>query len=284
MKPELKDICRYMDFLIGDLGYFITLHGDFVAVPQLIRYNFHLNTYCKYVKSVCDNWQVCIEKQKRVFQKCGEGEFFGVCHAGVGEYVYPIIHNETVCGFVSVSGYKGKNEDVARGKALRFADKNNISGTELLKIRNAFLLSDIPGEDTVDAVIRPLVFMLEEYIAQTDDILYSDNGIYSRLLRFINSNHTDKLTMKLLSQRFNCSISTLSHLFKKNSGMSISEYVEKLRLDEAKWLLKQTAFSVTEISDSLGFCNSAYFSYVFKRSFGVSPKQYKANRAAGSAR
>lgn len=277
MHPGLTDICRYMDFLIGILGYYITLHGDFVAALQLTRYNFHINPYCRYIKSDCDNWQVCVARQRQVLEKCREGEFFGVCHAGVGEYVYPVLQGEAVCGFVSVSGYTGKDEAAAQRKALHFAEKNNIPGDELLKIRSALLRSPVPDKARVDAIIRPLIFMLEDSIGQTGGLLSADADIYAQLLLFINSSHTEKLTMQLLSRKFNCSVSKLSHLFKKNSGMSISEYVEKLRLDEAKWLLRQSAFSVTEISDSLGFCNPAYFAAVFKRSFGVSPKQYKAD-------
>lgn len=83
--------------------------------------------------------------------------------------------------------------------------------------------------------------------------------------------------MKDLSQKFNYSVSTLSHLFKKRSGVSISEYIENLRLDEAKWLLQQSTYSIAEISDCLGFCNSAYFSSVFKKKFGLSPKHFLKN-------
>ena len=90
------------------------------------------------------------------------------------------------------------------------------------------------------------------------------------LLSYITTNHNTRITMKDLSKKFNCSVSTLSHIFKKRSGVSISEYIENLRLDEARWLLKQTSYTVTEISDSLGFCN------VFKKKFGVSPRRYNA--------
>ena len=118
--------------------------------------------------------------------------------------------------------------------------------------------------------------MLETYLKKYEELSGREdkNDIYIRLLRYITANHNNRLTMGDLSKKVNCSVSTLSHLFKKQSGVSISEYIENLRLDEAKWLLEQPSYSVTEISDSLGFCNPAYFSTVFKRKFGVPPKKF----------
>ena len=84
--------------------------------------------------------------------------------------------------------------------------------------------------------------------------------------------------MKKIAEEFHCSVSTLSHLFKKESGQSISEYVTALRLKEAEWLLRQSALSVTEISGSLGFCGPAYFSKVFKKRYGLSPIAFKKHR------
>ena len=275
---QLNDICRYLDFLISDRCLYVTLHGDFVAVPELIRYNFHLNPYCRYIKTVCESLDVCIEKQCSVIKKCECGEFFGVCHAGVGEYIYPVLCNKSIVGFISVSGYKGINEKTAESKAVHFAEKNSLSKNELLSIRNAALLSEIPKKEKVDTVIRPLVFMLCNYLEMDDKYHQRENDFYSKIVRYVTSNHNTRLTMKELSEVFNCSVSTLSHLFKKRSGMSISEYIEKLRLDEAKWLLKQSSYSVAEISENLGFCNPAYFSSVFKRKFGVSPKEFSREK------
>lgn len=276
MKTEIKDICSYLDFLIGRLGLYITLHGDFVSVPELIRYNFHLNPYCAYIKTSCEGWNVCIEKQHRIIEKCRTGEFFGICHAGVGEYVYPVRRENEVVGFISVSGYRVMNEKAAVSKALHFAEKNNIPGDKLLSVRSSALSAEIPEKAELDAVIRPLVFMLGNYVENESKYSQTDNDFYSEIVRYVTTNHNSRLTMRDLSRKFNCSVSTLSHLFKKRSGVSISEYIENLRLDEARWLLKQTSYTVTEISDSLGFCNSAYFSSVFKKKFGVSPRRYNA--------
>ena len=107
--------------------------------------------------------------------------------------------------------------------------------------------------------------MLEAYLEKNQELILDDNDLYTKMLKYINENYKKYITMEFLSQKFSYSVSTLSHIFKKRSGMSINEYIKKMRIEESKWLLKQTNYSVTEISNILGFCNSAYFSSIFKK-------------------
>lgn len=280
MEVNLKDISRYIDFLIATNDFSVTLHGSFTAVPELIRYNFHLNPYCRFVKTVTENWDICVKKQYKVFKKCTEGEFFGVCHAGVGEYVYPVTVSGKNAGFISVGGFKGTDESEAQSKAAHFAFKNRIDKQKIMGLRDEFLNPVIPEKKKIDTVIHPLLFMLEAYLQKSEEFagINNDNDLYTKLLRYVTENHNNRITMKDLSREMNCSVSTLSHIFKKENGMSISDYIEKLRLDEAKWLLRQPGYSVTEVSDNLGFCNPGYFSSVFKEKFGVSPKEYRKSK------
>lgn len=271
---ELQDICSYIDFLITNQRLFVTLHGEFVTVPELIRYNFHLNPYCAYIKNVMGNLDVCIKKQHSVIEKCRAGAFFGVCYAGVGEYVYPVTCGGQVVGFISVSGYVGRDEKTAQSKARHFAEKNHVPCDALLKMRSDALSAAIPEKAALDAVIRPLQFMLEQYLEREAAINKDSGDFYAEIVRYITAHHTARITMEDLAKRFHCSVSMLSHLFKKCAGVSISVYIENLRLDEAAWFLRQSSYSVTEISDSLGFCNPAYFSSVFKKKYGVTPKVF----------
>lgn len=275
MNVTIEDICRYLDFMIEQGSYYITLHGDFITIPELIRYNIHLNPYCHHIKTTCGSWEECIKKQCNVLEKCREGEFYGICYAGVGEYVYPVTLAGKVHGFISFGSFKGRNEKMALEKLRHFATKNHLNTDILLKIRDDCLIEPVPKRCSVDTIIRPLVFMLESYLEKTSQLGSDSTDLYSSVLRYINTNHTMPLSMKNLAAHYNCSVSTLSHLFKKNCGMSISRYIQKLRIEDAKMLLCHSNIPVTEISYNLGFCNPAYFSEVFKKYTGLSPKEYR---------
>lgn len=277
MEILLKNICEYLDYLTAEKYRYVTLHGDFVSMLELFRYNIHLNPYCLYVKTVCENREVCVKNQKKVLERCREGAFFGVCHAGVGEYVYPVSVGGKVSGFVSVSGFKGRNEETALAKALHFADGKKLPSAGVIRMRDECLSDVIPSKSEVDTLIYPLIFMLESYLEKHGGATprNTEDDLYVRMLNYIASNYDTHITMEEIGEQLNYSVSTLSHLFKSRSGVSIRDYIQKLRLDEAKLLLRRSGLSLTEISDSLGFCNSAYFSAVFKRNVGMSPLEYR---------
>lgn len=69
--------------------------------------------------------------------------------------------------------------------------------------------------------------------------------------------------------------SYLSTLFKKEVGMSISEYVQSAKVNEAKNLLSYTSHSMSDISSLLNFYDQSHFIRVFKKYTGVTPKQFK---------
>lgn len=74
---------------------------------------------------------------------------------------------------------------------------------------------------------------------------------------------------------FGISPNYLSQLFKKHMNVGISEYITSQKIDESRKLLKETNLKIYEISDQLGFESSFYFSKVFKKITGLSPKDFR---------
>ena len=67
-------------------------------------------------------------------------------------------------------------------------------------------------------------------------------------------------------------------MFKKRSGMTINQYVNLLRVEEARIMLDSTEMSVQDIAMTVGFSDANYFSSVFKSVTGVSPRAYRNDR------
>lgn len=69
----------------------------------------------------------------------------------------------------------------------------------------------------------------------------------------------------------------LSRYFHQNMGMTFQEYVKRLRIDRARWLLTNVRTSVTEIAYACGFKDIKTFNKLFKKECGVSPTQFRKN-------
>ena len=272
MEIPAKYITDYIDFL-HQYGLTVTLHGTICNCNELIMYIIHQNPYCHYIKSL-HNVNICSLRQGKVYDKCAKGDFFGVCFAGVSEYVYPVLHEGSVVGFISVSGYLTESPE-AEEKLRHFSEKFNANYDTLQTLRHQYLKTNIPKKETVDTLIHPLISMLELFYAQSNLSRLIRNQLYVEMLYYISENYHQQITMQTLSRHLNFSVSTLSHIFKKNCSKSLPEYVEILRLKEAKQLLRESNTAITEISNMLGFCSSNYFSTVFKKHFDITPRQYR---------
>ena len=112
----------------------------------------------------------------------------------------------------------------------------------------------------------------EKYVSRDSTIT---NPAIERLLKYMNENFSETITLRLSAKMLNMSEAHLSRIFMKNTGFGFSEYLQIIRTEYAKNLLANTEKSIKEISMECGFNDSNYFSLAFKRETGYSPKQFR---------
>lgn len=102
--------------------------------------------------------------------------------------------------------------------------------------------------------------------------------IIANVIQYILQHYGDDLTLEKLAAEVHVSNSYLSRLFKKEQGMTLSNYIQTIRLQEAKELLSSTNLKTYEIAEKVGISDPVYFSKLFKRAEGLSPKEFRQNR------
>lgn len=101
-----------------------------------------------------------------------------------------------------------------------------------------------------------------------------------KIIDYLNSNYSDKITLDGLSEKFFISKGTLIYSFNKHMGCSPIDFLLNIRLTKAKELLLNSKLSVEEISETCGFSSANYFSLIFKKKENISPMNYKKNEKA----
>ncbi|HZG87767.1 response regulator [Paenibacillus sp.] len=96
-----------------------------------------------------------------------------------------------------------------------------------------------------------------------------------QLLRYIEAHYHEKLQLETLADHVHMNQSYLSRLFKKETGESLTDYINRFRIEKAKELIASGEYPVTEISAMVGFGDPGYFSLTFKKLTGQSPRDYK---------
>ena len=92
--------------------------------------------------------------------------------------------------------------------------------------------------------------------------------------RYIENNYKEKISVDILAKCSGYSTSNFSRLFKEIYSLAPAEYVNHIRIEKAKNMLKTEMFTLAEIAEECGFSNVYYFSRVFKKLVGVTPKTY----------
>lgn len=155
-----------------------------------------------------------------------------------------------------------------------YVGKNNNELKDLLnRISNEILKKDKKSEYLIDLYAQELVYHLIQNKSANLILNAESNNPINKAIRYMNNNDTQPVDMKQLSYDLNMSESYFCQLFKKITKMTPNDYYTNIKLEKAKELLNSK--SVTETAYDLGYSNISYFIFIFKKKYGMTPKQYK---------
>ncbi len=95
-----------------------------------------------------------------------------------------------------------------------------------------------------------------------------------RVIAYMKEHISEKITLDDLAKSNYISVSTLKRIFAQQMGCSIIAYLTDLRIEKAKELLQKQGYSISTVAEKTGFASVHYFSSVFKRHTGLTPRQY----------
>ncbi|MGB9682258.1 MAG: helix-turn-helix domain-containing protein [bacterium] len=166
---------------------------------------------------------------------------------------------------VIISGYA---EFEYAQKAILYNVKNYllkpIEMEELIKTLNGLKISI----DTERKIIREK-FSASEDLQNPKDIVYI-------IREYIKEHYTEEINFNFIAESFHYSSSYLSRVFTQYIGINPSRYLIDLRINRAKYLLKNyKELSIKQISEAIGYPDQSYFSRLFKRITGKTPIEYR---------
>lgn len=141
---------------------------------------------------------------------------------------------------------------------------------------------DVCGYIIKTSVIEMLPGMIQKAIGKLsaatevekeNDDYYSDD-ILGRLQKYIAQHYTDKLNLTQIAQEIHANGSYLSRLYKTKTGQNLFDVINKMKLEKAKEYMSQ-GMRIYEIAQLVGFDDVSYFSRVFRKHEGCSPREYE---------
>ncbi|MEC0092114.1 response regulator transcription factor [Paenibacillus macquariensis] len=127
-----------------------------------------------------------------------------------------------------------------------------------------------------------IVFYRPIFDKQLNKDIIANRNKYSPIVRnillYVEQNYNQDISLKILSQQFNVSSNYISRLFSQEFGRGLFDYMNEVRVEKAKDLLKDYRYKIYEIAEMVGFNSHVHFAIVFNKYVGISPKEYRKEK------
>lgn len=159
--------------------------------------------------------------------------------------------------------------------ATRYAMEGGLHPEIAYTLSDLFIqrLEELHDRQAIDRLRREALRAFTERVNEARNQQYSKP--VTMCIHYIFNHLYEEMTLPLLAEQCNKNPSYLSALFKKETGVALSEYIQRTRIEEAKKLLTLTDRPIAEIGSLLNFHEQSYFTKIFKKFAGVTPKQYR---------
>jgi len=126
-----------------------------------------------------------------------------------------------------------------------------------------------------EALLMQLALLLLRFRQRPDSGALPDAHQLDLLLMALRANIAESFHLETFCQQHALNPRALRSLFKQHTGMNVSHYLRQLRLCRAMSLLRYGSMTISDVAAECGFDDSNYFSVVFSRACGVSPRDYR---------
>jgi len=245
----------------------------------------HENRFCALLAENQATLAVCLQAHQDMIDHTGLLPHTVTCPFGLTETAVPIKLGERIIGYLRI------------GQVLRhlLAKSNTSKVTRQLErcgvrftgeIRKAWEKNPLIPPDKYNAVVRLLTFFADQLSALSNQLVTEKNNSEPPLVvkarEYIDRHKTEELSLADVAKAAGASVFHFCKVFHKATGLKFTDYVARVRLEEARNRLVNPNLRVSEIAYDVGFQSLTQFNRTFKRVFGQSPTEFRARVSSGT--
>ena len=161
----------------------------------------------------------------------------------------------------------------------RIAAENGVNPESVFAITNEYY-QGFHGQDDIETLCARLSKAMRQFM----EIMFSDRGVrhldaIHRAVQHIQAHYGEKLTLESIAHTVSISPSYLSRTFKKEAGISLMQFLNRVRIEKSKALLANSSTPLAQIAQQCGFEDQSYYTKVFKSVCGTTPLQFRKSSA-----
>lgn len=266
-----------MGIVIIDIeGEYITEKTNYSGFCKLFRKSSNLSLLCEKCDLKALN-KVLLSRAPYIYK----------CHSGLIDVIIPILYEGEVIGAFLIGQFLlENNRDFEVEKILKENSEKNIDLEILQEKYDELTVISLEKLESIIRVVTYSTYYIADCIKnkkwfKTENSISKmkielSNSKIAPILKYINENIRENISLTFGANLCNMSQSQFGRTFKKETSKTFKEYILFKKIEQAKFYIKTTNKSFSEISDLLGFEDSSYFTKLFKKYESMTPSEYKS--------
>lgn len=238
------------------------------------------NRFCALLAERPATLAVCLQSHAQIVDHTSDRPCTETCPFGLTETAVPVRLGDTTIGFLRIGQVLRRSaiqSDKARAAAKLKECGLPFTGT----LRKAWEMTPIIPKDKYSAIVRLLTFFAEQLSALINQIVLerqnAEPPLVQKAREYIEQHKNEPLSLAAVARASGASVFHFCKVFKKSTGLKFTDYVARLRLEDAKTQLLNPSRRISEVAYDVGFQSLTQFNRMFKRVFGQSPTEFRAH-------
>ena len=242
------------------------------------------NLFCALLAENPATLSVCLHAHENMVQHTDDLPHTVTCPFGLSETAVPVKLGEQTIGYLRIGQVlrhvPAKSDKI---KVSRELERNGVRFTT--DLRKAWEKTPLIMPDKYNAVVRLLTFFAEQLSALTNQIVLerrnAEPPLVQKAREYIAQHKTEPLSLSTVAKAAGASVFHFCKIFHKATGLKFTDYVARVRLEEARTQLLNPNRRISEVAYDVGFQSLTQFNRMFKRVFGQSPSEFREHLATG---
>ena len=237
------------------------------------------NPFCALLAENPATLSVCLHAHQNMIDHTGLLPHTVTCPFGLTETAVPVKLGEQTIGYLRIG--QVLRHMPAKTDTTKFSRELERCGVRFGgEIRKAWERNPLIPSEKYNATVRLLAFFADQLSALSNQLLTEKNNSEPPLVlkarEYIDKHKNEELSLADVAKTAGASVFHFCKVFHKATGLTFTDYVARIRLEDARTRLLNPNLRVSEIAYDVGFQSLTQFNRIFKRVFGQSPSEFRA--------
>jgi len=243
------------------------------------------NPFCGMLAAKSRACAACLQVQQKLGESARHEAQSMNCQVGLCDTAVPVRLGDQLVAFLHTGQVFRKKPTAAQFDRVAKLTQEWGVDVDMAQLRKAYFNTRVLSPKEHEAMVKLLQIFAQHLSMVSNQIVVQKQNaeppVITRAKEYIREHQTEDISLGQVAKAVNTSTFYFCKMFKKVTGINFTDYVSRVRIENAKNLLLNPNLRVSEIAYEVGFQSLTHFNRVFKKIIGQSPTDYRAKLSHG---